>query len=233
MVKYGLFLLAVITAFLVLSNTPIPGYSGLPVFVCESPVFILIAALLTFSLIITFLKRPHRRFSWVMALHVALILFAVGAAIRMTQRVESIPFKLYYNISGYRIGKLRLPNLNQEQNMRDLGFSVGCDSFVVGYYPGEPRQEKSYTAQLFLMNEGVDSHLTHQVLSTNAPVTHNGWSFYLQTYDPQQEFIVVFAVKDPAVPYMVVACYLAILSSFGACAFRVMKLLKEDREVTA
>ncbi len=229
MLKQGLFLLTIAIALMIAACIPIEGWGGLPLFLCQSPILMVVSAGIVCTIIYTFLfQKAYRKCSWAMLLHVALVVIAVGAVMRVMYREEGIPFKLYYNMEGYRVASLRMDTHVQEKSLKQLGFDIGCDSFAITYYNDTQMQVQSYQAQIFVLDSEV---LTHYPLAPNAPAVYKDWRFYLMGYDEQAKFVALLPVRDPARPWVLGGCYLLIIATAFACFVQVHKLCRKEMEV--
>lgn len=78
------------------------------------------------------------------------------------------------------------------KGIKDLDFSVRCNSFAIEFYSnGMP---KEYMSNLTVIEQGQE--ILTQDIEVNGPLTYKGITFYQSSYQPSQDFVVTITLPD-------------------------------------
>lgn len=114
-----------------------------------------------------------------------------------------------------------LGKISRNQLVNDSGF---VDKFVLSdsaYILLKSQTDKKYTATMNILK---DSTTLSKSLRVNAPVSFNGWKFYLMNYDRQKsEYIQLMAKNDPGNIIVILGIWMIIVGTVWMCFVPMFK----------
>jgi len=191
----GIILLVVLIMFMLAGAIPVMG--GAQVSIFHTPFFILLMSALAVSALVCCWKRrkislPNTGF---LLTHLGIIVILAGA---LTGFLCAKNSQFALPISGGH--EIRQLPTAVEDVYYDLDFGITVTDFKVDFYGQAGKMAdptpKHYQASLKIT--GKDGSTTQHELVVNHPVVHDGWRFFLMSYDKEsRRYVVLSARNDP------------------------------------
>jgi len=191
----GIILLVVLVMFMLAGAIPVMG--GAQVAIFHTPFFILLTAGLSISVLTCCWKRRSINFrnAGFQLTHLGIIVILIGAMVGFLFAKKS---EFALPISGEH--EIRQLPTGVDDSYFNLDFGITVTDFRVDFYEqtGQKANPTPKHFQASLTIRDKDNSTTKHELMVNHPVEHDGWRFFLMSYDREsRRYVELSARNDP------------------------------------